>query len=124
MPPFGADQFEARHAENELLQQFFAYGVAGIVMLGGIYGSLYWRIRRLPHRPTKIIFLTILLFIVIRGMAEAEPFDLLLPLWAITLISSIIATPFEANGERTAVTTAPNPGATNLASRPARRADL
>jgi hypothetical protein len=28
-----------------------------------------------------------MLFIVIRGLAEAEPFDLLLPLWMITLIS-------------------------------------
>jgi O-antigen ligase len=124
MPPFGADQFEARHAENELLQQFFAYGVAGVVMLCGIYGSLYWRIRRLPHRPTKIIFLTILLFVIVRGMAEAEPFDLLLPLWAITLLSSIVATQLGANREGTAVATVQDPGVTKLASRPARRAAL
>ena len=25
-PPFGPEMFEARHAENEVLQQFFAYG--------------------------------------------------------------------------------------------------
>jgi exopolysaccharide production protein ExoQ len=124
MPPFGADQFEARHAENELLQQFFAYGVAGVVMLCGIYGSLYWRIRRLPHRPTKIISLTILLFVIVRGMAEAEPFDLLLPLWAITLLSSIVATQLGANREGTAVATVQDPGVTKLASRPARRAAL
>jgi hypothetical protein len=31
--------------------------------------------------------LSLLLFIVVRGLAEAEPFDLLLPLWAIILIS-------------------------------------
>jgi O-antigen ligase len=99
MPPFGADQFEARHAENELLQQFFAYGAVGVVMLFGLYGSLYLRIRKLPHRPMKMILLTTLLFIIIRGTAEAEPFDLLLPLWAITLISSIMATSLDTKNE-------------------------
>ncbi len=99
MPPFGADQFEARHAENELLQQFFAYGAVGVVMLFGLYGSLYLRIRKLPHRPMKMVLLTILLFIIIRGTAEAEPFDLLLPLWAITLISSIMATSLDTENE-------------------------
>ncbi len=41
---------EARHAENELLQQFFAYGVAGIVMLIAIYGSLWRRVRTIRSR--------------------------------------------------------------------------
>ena len=90
IPPFGSDQFEARHAENELLQQFYAYGVAGIVMLCGLYGSLYLKIRRLPRGPLKIILVSILLFIVVRGIAEAEPFDLLLPLWAIVLICTLV----------------------------------
>jgi len=90
MPPFGADRFEARHAENELLQQFFAYGVVGVGMLVGLYGSLYLKIRRLAPGATKLVLLTMLLFILIRGLAEAEPFDLLLPLWAIVLFSSIV----------------------------------
>jgi O-antigen ligase len=87
VPPFGSDQFEARHAENELLQQFYAYGVVGIAMLIGLYGSLYRRIRRLNRSTVKIIFVGILLFVLVRGLAEAEPFDLLLPLWLIVLIS-------------------------------------
>jgi exopolysaccharide production protein ExoQ len=90
IPPFGSDQFEARHAENELLQQFYAYGVAGIVMLCGLYGSLYLKIRRLPRGPLQIILVSILLFILVRGTAEAEPFDLLLPLWAIVLICTLV----------------------------------
>ena len=90
-PTFGSDQFEARHAENELLQQFFAYGIVGVVMLCGLYGSLFRNIRRLPRGPIKTIFISILLFIFVRGFAEAEPFDLLLPLWAMTLIGSIVA---------------------------------
>lgn len=88
-PPFGSDLFEARHAENELLQQFFSYGVVGIVMLIGIYGSLYRRIRALPVGRPRIVLIGLMLFVVIRGIAEAEPFDLLLPLWMITLVSGI-----------------------------------
>jgi exopolysaccharide production protein ExoQ len=87
-PPFGPEMFEARHAENELLQQFFAYGVVGIVMLVGIYGSLYRSIRSLPRGSTRSVLIGLLLFILIRGLAEAEPFDLLLPLWSIILISA------------------------------------
>ncbi len=89
-PPFGKEQFEARHAENELLQQFFAYGVAGLVMLTGLYGSLWRRIVALPKKSSKGIFISIILFIIIRGLAEAEPFDLLLPLWMITLVSGMV----------------------------------
>lgn len=86
VPPFG-DNFEARHAENEVLQQLYAYGVLGILMLAGVYGSLYRQIRRLSQGPIRVLFLSLLLFIVIRGLAEADSFDLLLPLWSVVLIA-------------------------------------
>jgi len=89
-PPFGPEMFEARHAENEMLQQFFAYGLAGVVMLAGIYGTLYRSIRGLPRSSTRAVLNGLVLFILIRGLAEAEPFDLLLPLWSIMLISSYV----------------------------------
>jgi len=83
-PPFGGELFEARHAENELLQQFFAYGACGVVLLLGIYGSLYRRVRALPRAPERIALTAFLIYVLIRGLAEAEPFDLLLPLWLVT----------------------------------------
>jgi len=89
-PPFGPEMFEARHAENEVLQQFFAYGFAGVAMLAGIYGTLYRSIRGLPQSSTRAVLNGLVLFILIRGLAEAEPFDLLLPLWSIILISSYV----------------------------------
>jgi exopolysaccharide production protein ExoQ len=104
VPAFGT--FEARHAENELLQQFYSYGAAGIVMLCGLYGSLYRRIRRLPQGPSKIIFVSILFFVVVRGFAEAEPFDLLLPLWMVVLIA-VQADCAETTGEEMAVVALP-----------------
>jgi O-antigen ligase len=85
-PTFGG-QFEARHAENEFLQQLYAYGAIGICMLIGMYGSLWRRIRMLPKGTTKVIFSSIVLYTVVRGLAEAEPFDLLLPLWMIVMLS-------------------------------------
>lgn len=89
-PPFGGELFEARHAENELLQQFFAYGVWGIAMLVGVYGSLYRRIRVLPRGSERSILASFLVYVVVRGFAEAEPFDLLLPLWLITALTLLI----------------------------------
>lgn len=90
VPPFGGEQFEARHAENEILQQFYAYGIAGVVILAGIYGSLYRSLRKLQRGPVRILFLGFLLFILVRGLAEADAFDLLLPLWSIVLIAALV----------------------------------
>ncbi len=91
IPPFG--EFEAWHAHNELLQQFYTYGVVGIVLFVGIYGSFYRQVRRLSSPSTKALFMGLLLFIVVRGLADTENFDLSLPLWAITLISLTLARP-------------------------------
>jgi exopolysaccharide production protein ExoQ len=90
IPAFGPDRFEARHAENELLQQFWAYGAVGLVMLAGIYGSLFRQIRGLAASPQRVLFLAILLYVLVRGLAEAEPFDLLFPLWMVVLFSVMI----------------------------------
>jgi O-antigen ligase len=102
VPPFGPDRFEARHAENELLQQFYSYGAMGVVMLAGIYGSLFRQIRRRLRGPLKMIFFSMLLYVAVRGLAEAEPFDLLLPLWSIVLLSLLV----EDASKRGAVSTA------------------
>jgi exopolysaccharide production protein ExoQ len=97
IPPFGPDQFEARHAHNELLQQFYAYGFVGISLMFGIYGSMYLQIRKLSSNPLKTFFLGFLIFILIRGFADTEPFDLSLPLWAIVMISTVIEQARTAN---------------------------
>lgn len=95
-PPFGSGQYEPRHAENELLQQFFAYGMCGVVLLIGIYGSLFRRIRALPHAPMRIALTSFLIYVAVRGLAEAEPFDLLLPLWLVTVFALLLAQSNEA----------------------------
>jgi exopolysaccharide production protein ExoQ len=88
IPPFG--DFEARHAHNELIQQFYAYGIVGAVMMVGLYGSFYRQIRRLADSPLKTFLCAFLLFILVRGLTDTEPFDLSLPLWTIVMISLLI----------------------------------
>jgi hypothetical protein len=56
-------------------------------MLAGLYGSLYLHIRKLSQGPLRTFLLAFLLFVLVRGLDEAEPFDLSLPLWAIVLFS-------------------------------------
>ena len=90
IPPFGRDQFEAAHAHNELLQQFYAYGVVGVVLFMGIYGSLFRHIRRIAKGPTRTLFLAFLIFVLVRGFADTERFDLSLPLWTILVVSVLV----------------------------------
>jgi exopolysaccharide production protein ExoQ len=90
VPPFGNELFEARHAENEFLQQFYALGVAGVALLMAIYGSLLRQLRKLQRGPTRVLLLSILIFVLVRGLAVADAFDLLLPLWSIILLSVVV----------------------------------
>ena len=90
IPPFGS--FEARHAHNELLQQFYSYGVAGLVLLAAVYGSVYLELRRMNFGPIRMLLLALFLFVLIRGFADTEVFDLSLPLWTIGLIGPVVAT--------------------------------
>jgi exopolysaccharide production protein ExoQ len=86
IPPFGPDRFEPRHAHNELLQQFYAYGAAGVVMMVGIYGSFYRRVKQFVPSPQRTALFSLLIFVLIRGLADTDPFDLSLPLWAMVLL--------------------------------------
>jgi O-antigen ligase len=89
IPPFGS--FEAWHAHNELIQQFYAYGAVGVFLLFAVYGSFYRQLRRMPSSPRRSLFLGLLLFILIRGFGDTERFDLSFPLWSIALISLMLA---------------------------------
>jgi O-antigen ligase len=91
LPPYGPDQFEIRHAHNEVLQQFYAYGVAGVLMLVALYSSFYRHVKRLAASPVRSLLLALFLFVIVRGLADTEAFDLSLPLWAIVLFSPMLA---------------------------------
>lgn len=107
VPTFGT--FEARHAENELLEQLYSYGVVGVLTLCGVYISLYRNIRRTAHESLKVIFASVVLFVVVRGFAEAEPFDLLLPLWTVVLMGLLVYTDAEETSVAPLPYTSENP---------------
>lgn len=90
VPPFGSDQFEAAHAHNELLQQFYAYGLVGIAMFAGIYISFFRYIRSLANGPLRTFCFALMLFVLVRGGADTERFDLSLPIWAVIMFSILI----------------------------------
>jgi len=90
VPPFGPDRFEAAHAHNEIIQQFYAYGALGVSTFIGYYASLYRHIRKLASAKMRVFLYATLLFFLIRGLADTERFDLSLPIWAGLLFSEII----------------------------------
>jgi hypothetical protein len=59
-------------------------------MLVALYGSLWRQLRRLSDPSLRILFLGMLLFVIVRGFADTEPFDLSLPLWFIVMIGALI----------------------------------
>lgn len=89
IPPFGS--FEAWHAHNEILQQFYTYGAIGVLLLAGVYGSFFRYARRFSPPATRKLLASLLLFILIRGLADTENFDLSLPLWFLSLMSLTFA---------------------------------
>jgi hypothetical protein len=59
-------------------------------MLGGLYGSFYRQARRLSVPSMRTLWFALLVFVLVRGLTDTEPFDLSLPLWAILMISILI----------------------------------
>ncbi len=90
IPPFGTDQLRLVMPHNELLQQFYAYGVVGIFMLIALYGSFYRQIKKLPKSRLRALLLGLFVFVLVRGLADTEVFVLSLPLWAIVMFSATI----------------------------------
>jgi exopolysaccharide production protein ExoQ len=89
IPRFGT--FEAWHAHNELIQQFYTYGLVGVFLLFAVYGSFYRQLRKMSASAPRTLLLGLLLFIVVRGLGDTERFDLSFPLWSIALISLKLA---------------------------------
>jgi O-antigen ligase len=88
VPAFGI--FQARHAENEVLQQLYAFGLIGLALAIAIYASLFRETRRIAASRVRLPVTCLLAYVLVRGLAEAEPFDLLIPLWAVVLLSYLV----------------------------------
>jgi exopolysaccharide production protein ExoQ len=89
VPRFG--DFEAQQAHNELLQQFFSFGIVGVIVTIGLFWAFFRQIRRAPTSHVKILAGTILLFALVRGLTDAQIYDLSFPLWFMTMLSILLA---------------------------------
>jgi exopolysaccharide production protein ExoQ len=89
VPPFGT--FEAGHAHNELLQQFFALGALGVLVVLGLYLTMFLQIRRAPRSSLKTLAYTLLIFALVHGITDTLPFDLSFPLWLMAMLSILLA---------------------------------
>lgn len=77
--------FEPWQAHNELLQQFFCYGVLGLITFVALYVSLVCTIRRSRGRQLATLAAAVMVFSLVRGLVDTERFDINFPLWLITL---------------------------------------
>lgn len=85
VPPFG--EFEAWHAHNEFLQQFFNYGFIGVVLTVALYYTFFNGIRHSSTNSVRGLSVAIFLFALIRGIVDTERFDLSFPLWLMAMLS-------------------------------------
>jgi exopolysaccharide production protein ExoQ len=89
VPPFG--KFEAQQAHDELLQQFFSFGAVGVLLTIALYWIFFRQIRRAAPSQLKTLAATLLLFALIRGLTDAQNFDLNFPLWLMAMLSILFA---------------------------------
>jgi exopolysaccharide production protein ExoQ len=59
--------------------------------VAGFYISIFRYIRRHASGAAKTLLLGFLLFVLVRGLADTEVFDLSLPLWFTLLVSLVLA---------------------------------
>ena len=89
IPAFGT--FEPWHAHNELLQEFFEYGLLGVFVTICLYVTLFVATKRFTAGTSARNYVTIraygrlasvvVLFAAIHGLAESVNFGLTVPLW-------------------------------------------
>jgi exopolysaccharide production protein ExoQ len=89
VPPFGT--FEAQQAHDELLQQFFSFGVVGVLLTIALYWVFFRQVRRASPSHLKTLAATLLLFALIRGITDTQNFDLSFPLWLMAMLSILFA---------------------------------
>jgi hypothetical protein len=89
VPPL--HDFQPWQAHNELLQQFFCYGMLGVIVTVALYWTLCRQIYRTPHKSLTRLTAALLIFALMRGLVDTERFDLSFPLWLMAAVSISMA---------------------------------
>jgi exopolysaccharide production protein ExoQ len=85
IPAFG--NFAPWHAHNELLQQFFEFGAAGVVIVVGVYWTFYRLVRRAAESELRALAIALMIFALVHGLTDAVPFGLTYPLWLLAALT-------------------------------------
>jgi exopolysaccharide production protein ExoQ len=85
VPNFG--EFQAWHAHNDFLQQFFSYGALGLILSLAVYGSFYCQLRRVPRSPQLGLASALLIYGLLHGLTDASHIELMLPSGMILLFA-------------------------------------
>ncbi len=85
VPSFG--EFQAWTAHNEFLQQFFSYGLVGVLLSFAVYASFYRYLRRSPRSPQLGLAFALLIYGLLHGLTEANHIELMLPSCMILLLA-------------------------------------
>src|SRR5579862_6899550 len=88
-PPFEA--FQPWHAHNEWIQQLFAYGMVGLVIVIAVYVSFYRTVRASRNLSMRSLSTAILVLVLVRGLVDTDRFELCFPLWLMTMLSITLA---------------------------------
>jgi O-antigen ligase len=88
-PPF--EDFQPWHAHNELIQQLFAYGLVGILIVIGVYWIFYSQVRISQNVGLKSLATALLILVLVRGIVDTDRFELCFPLWLMTMLSIALA---------------------------------
>jgi O-antigen ligase len=100
IPAFGS--FEPWHAHDELLQEFFEYGLVGVVVTVSLYVALISAAKRFGSRisntrsasaPYARLAAVVVLFAIVHGLTEAVNFGLTIPLWLFATLAIALAQP-------------------------------
>jgi exopolysaccharide production protein ExoQ len=87
------DGFQPWHAHNELLQQFFEFGLLGVIVTAGLYISLFRMSRRNRTLPLPSLAATLCVFAVVHGLTDTVNFGLSLPLWLFAALGIVLLQP-------------------------------
>jgi exopolysaccharide production protein ExoQ len=85
VPDFGP--FTSRHAHNDLLQQFFNFGVLGLSLSIAVYASFYRHLRRSSPSTERGLAFSVLIYGLLHGLVDASSVELMLPCCMIFMLA-------------------------------------
>jgi exopolysaccharide production protein ExoQ len=85
VPNFGP--FISRHAHNDLLQQFFNFGIVGLLLSSAVYASFYRHLRRSPVSRQRGLAFSVLIYGLLHGLVDASSVELILPSCVIFMLA-------------------------------------